>query len=65
MKFPRTWLRKHGLGWRWEVGERFSLGVEGARQGGFGGFAQPVLGDAGDRLGGAQHSVQVHGAVSF
>ena len=57
------WATRYG--WRWEVGKQFNLGVEGSRHGSFGGFAQPVLGDAGDRLGGAQHSVQVDGGVSF
>ena len=57
------WATRYG--WRWEVGQQFNLGVEGSRHGSFGGFAQPVLGDAGDRLGGAQHSVQVDGGVSF
>ena len=54
-------------GWRWEVG-RFNLGLEGARQdgfGGFGGFGQPVCVGTDRRIGGAQHSAQVHGGVSF
>ena len=52
-------------GYRWEVGERFDIELEGGRQGGFGGFSLPVLGDPADGLGGAQHSVQVLGGVSF
>ena len=52
-------------GWRWEPGQGFDLAVKGARHGSFGGFGQPVLGGAGERLGGARHSVQVRGGVSF
>ena len=52
-------------GYRWEVGQGFNVGVEGARHGGVGGFAQPVAGGAGEQLGGAQHSLQVRGGVSF
>ena len=48
-------------GYRWEVGRRFNLGVEGARQDGFGGFARPAPGGAG----GARHAVRVLGGVSF
>ena len=49
-------------GYRWEIGRRFNLGVEGSRQGGFG--TLPALNGLGgapglDRLGsGATHSVQ-------
>ena len=55
-------------GWRWEVGRRFNVSVEGARQGGFGGVSampQPVLGGADVASAGAQHSLQVRGGVSF
>ena len=55
-------------GWRWEIGRRFNIGVEGARQGDVGGVpALDGLGGMGlDRLGGgATHSVQVRGGVSF
>jgi hypothetical protein len=69
---PYAGLTKSGMGyramrygWRWEVGERFSLDLETAREGGFGGFAHPVLGATDEGLGGAQHSVQVRGGVSF
>ena len=53
-------------GWRWTVDQRFNLGVEGARQAGFGGtfdggYGAAVLGRSGD----AAHSVQVRGGVSF
>ena len=54
-------------GWRWEVG-RFNLGLESARQdgfGGFGGFGQPLGVGTHRRVGGAQHSAQVRGGVSF
>lgn len=68
---PYTGVTQSGMGyramrygWRWEV-QSFNFSVEGARQAGFGGFAQPVLSDAGNRLGGAHHSVQVRGGVSF
>ena len=56
-------------GWRWEVGQRFNLAVEGARQGGFGRL--PTFGGLGgglglDRLGGGStHSVQLRGGVTF
>ena len=57
-------------GWRWEMGQRFNLGVEGARQGGFSGAGalDGLGGGASDhgRLGsGASHSVQLRGGVSF
>ena len=53
-------------GWRWESGGGFNLGVEGARDDGAGGLWQPMLdGGGGGRLGGAHHSVQVRGGVSF
>jgi len=56
-------------GWRWEVGRRFNVDVEGALQGGFSsflGFSDGGLLDGGfDRLGGATHSVQLRGGVSF
>ena len=54
-------------GWRWEVDPRFNVGVEGARQGGFGGVLD-TLGDGATGLGRvreAAHSVQVRGGVSF
>ena len=47
-------------GYRWEVGPRFNVGVEGARMGGVGG----VAGANGDG-GGTAHSVQVRGQVGF
>ena len=69
---PYAGLTRSGMGhramrygYRWEVGQGFNVGVEGARQGGAGGFAQPVADGAGEQLGGAQHSVQVRGGVSF
>jgi len=42
-----------------------SLGVEGARHDGADGLWQAVPDCPSDRLGGAQHSVQVRGGVSF
>ena len=55
-------------GWRWEVGRRFNIGVEGAQHGGVGGIAA-VDGLGGPALkgpdGGATHSLQVRGGVSF
>ena len=59
--------RSTRYGYRWEVG-RFNLGVEGAREGGFGGYGvgeSLVPFDGGHRFGGAQHSVRVNGGVSF
>ena len=57
-------------GYRWEVGRRFNVGVEGTRQGGFGGV--PTLdGPGAGRLGldplgtGSTHSVQLRGGLSF
>ena len=53
-------------GWRWAVDQRFNVGVEGARQGGFGGFSGGGLLDGGfGRLGESSHSVQLQGGVSF
>ena len=53
-------------GWRWTVDQRFNVGVEGARQAGFGGtfdggYGAAVLSRSGD----AAHSVLVRGGVSF
>ncbi len=47
-------------GYRWEVGPRFNVGVEGARMGGFGDLA-----GTDGRSGGPAHSVQVRGQVGF
>ena len=54
-------------GWRWEVGRRFNVNVEGARQGGFSGFSagEPLDGPPDRRGAGATHSVQLRGGVSF
>ena len=52
-------------GWRWTVDQRFNVSVEGARQGGVGGFPQRALDDAVGRPGRAQQSVQVRGGLSF
>ena len=53
-------------GWRWTVDRRFNVGVEGARQAGFGGTFDGGYGTAGlSRNGDAAHSVQVRGGVSF
>ena len=54
-------------GWRWTVDQRFNVGVEGARQAGFGGTFDGGYGAAvlGRRGGDAAHSVQVRGGVSF
>ena len=69
---PYAGLTRSGMGhramrygYRWEVGQRFNVGVEGARTGGFGEFAQPMADGAGEQRGGAQHSLQVRGGVSF
>ena len=72
---PYAGLTRSGMGhramrygWRWEVGRRFNIGVEGARQGGFGGVTgmpQPALGGADVAPAGTQHSLQVRGGVSF
>ena len=69
---PYAGLTRSGMGhramrygYRWEVGQGFNVGVEGARQGGAAGFAQPAADGAGEQLGGAQHSLQVRGGVSF
>ncbi len=43
-------------GYRWEVGPRFNVGIEGARIGGFGGLA-----GVDGRGAGQAHSVQVRG----
>ena len=54
-------------GWRWEIGPRFNIGVEGARQGGVGGIAAvdglggPALEGVGS---GATHSLQMRGGIS-
>ena len=53
-------------GWRWAVDQRFNVGVEGARQAGFGGTFDGGYGAVGlGRSGDAAHSVQVRGGVSF
>ncbi len=54
-------------GWRWAVDQRFNVGVEGARQGGFGGMLDHLgNGAAGlGRVGDAAHSVQFRGGVTF
>ena len=53
-------------GWRWAVDQRFNVGVEGARQAGFGGTFDGSYGLAGlGRSGDASHSVQVRGGVTF
>ena len=52
--------------WRWTVDQRFNVGVEGARQAGFGGMFDGSNGAVGlGRSGDAAHSVQVRGGVSF
>ena len=53
-------------GWRWTMDQQFNVGLEGARQAGFGGtfdggYGAPGIGRGGD----AAHSVQVRGGVSF
>ena len=52
-------------GWRWTVDQRFNVGVEGARQGGFGGVVGGLGGGGLGRSGDAAHSVQVRGRVTF
>ena len=53
-------------GWRWTVDRRFDVGVEGARQGGFGGMVDRLGGGPGlGRTGEAAHSVQMRGGVTF
>ena len=55
-------------GWRWEVGPRLNVGVDGARQGGVGGIAA-VDGLGGTTLEGsggeAAHALQVRAGISF
>ena len=56
-------------GGRWEVGQRFNVNVEGARQAGFSGAgAFDGIGGVASglgRLGESSHSVQLRGGVSF
>ena len=63
-----TGHRAMRYGWRWEIGPRFNIGVEGARQGGVGGIAavDGLGGPALEGLGsGATHSLQMRGEISF
>ena len=52
-------------GWRWMVDQRFNVGVEGARQAGFGGTFDGYDVAGLSRSGDASHSVQVRGGVTF
>ena len=73
---PYAGLTRSGMGhravrygYRWEVGRRFNVSVEGARQGRFGGF--PALDGLGGGPGlnglgaGTTHSVQLRGGLTF